>query len=169
MASYYNNNRRYQYGTAVEKEAPQIVTRPRVKKQRKPKTYKKVEVSYVAHPVDRIKLNNAVKICLTVGIAFVMLFSVILLNAQSSKINLQNIAIENEIGDLKDQIEKLNLSITTSCDIKNISDTASEDLGMGFPEHNLVEYVNIPQETVTETENTSNEGFFAGLINLFKH
>ena len=148
--------RNYQYGTAAPKRNFQPRPQPRPQIKRRPKhqvrTYRKVEVRYVDHPVTAARKQNSLKVVLTVAAVFVMLFAVVLVKSYSSSINLENIAIQKEIDQLNDEVAKLNIEITAKCNIKNIANIAEKRLGMSFPANENVRFVEISQEMAEEAD-----------------
>lgn len=150
-----NVYRSYQYGTAAPKRNFQPRPQPRPQVRRRPRqqvrAYRKVEVSYIDHPVTEARRKHSYKVVMTVAAVFVILFAVVLVKSYSSSINLENIAIQKEIDLLNDDVAKLNIEITAKCDIKNIATIAESRLGMTFPDNENVRYVVLPDEVSGET------------------
>ena len=91
-----------------------------------------------------------VKICATAAVVFLMLTLVVAINGLSAKVSLQNVKIQENINDLQEQIEKINVDITTSCDIHSIAQDAEERLDMSFPSDDQVRYVVLDEDLPTE-------------------
>lgn len=161
MEALQRQYRDYQHGTAVPKRAPRPAQPQRRRRQAAPKTYKKVQVSYKMHPLMLAKRSNAVRICMTVALVFVMMVAVIASNAVSAKINLENISIQKNIDNLEEQIDKLNLAISTECDIQRIAQIAEDDLSMSFPSDSQVYYIEFEEEQAIQQAVQPEENFFA--------
>ena len=127
MEALHKSYREYQRGTAAPKRAPRP-TQPERQRRRAPapKTYRKVQIS--------------------VAIIFVMLVAVVAGNAISVKINLENLSIQTNIDNLEKQIDKLNLSISTECDIQKVAQVAENELSMGFPDDAQVYYIEFEEQ-----------------------
>ena len=160
----YRNHRAYQHGTAARSIAaqparPERSTRRAPRQQ--PKSYKKVQISYKTHPLVMAKRSRAMQICLTVALVFVMAVAVVASNAISAQINLENIDIQENIYAMEEQIEQLNLAISTECDVQQVAEVAENDLSMGFPSDSQVYYVELEQEQAVQQVTVEQEsGFF---------
>ncbi len=144
---YRRRYSRYQTGTAAPKYNEPI---RRPKKKVRVREYRKIEVSYREHPLTAQRRKTMVKICATAAVVFLMLTLVVAINGLSSKVSLQNVKIQENINDLQEQIEKINVDITTSCDIHTIAQDAEERLDMSFPSDDQVRYVVIDEDLPTE-------------------
>ena len=146
MEALHRYDSDYQHGTAAPKTAPR--TREGVRRARRPaeKTYRKVQVLYKMHPKMLAKRQNALRICSTVALVF---------------LNLENISIQKNIDSLEARIDKLNLAISTKCDIQQVAKVAEHELSMGFPEDSQVYYMEFEEEPAQEplTQEQS-KGFF---------
>ena len=101
------------------------------------------------------------QLCLTVALVFVMAVAVVASNAISAQINLENIDIQENIYAMEEQIEQLNLAISTECDIQQVAEVAENDLSMGFPSDSQVYYVELEQEQAVQQVTVEQEsGFF---------
>ena len=147
MEALHKSYREYQRGTAAPKRAPRP-TQPERQRRRAPapKSYRKVQISYKMHPLMLAKRDRAVHFCVTVAIIFVMLVAVVAGNAISAKINLENLSIQTNIDNLEKQIDKLNLSISTECDIQKVAQVAENELSMGFPDDAQVYYIEFEEQ-----------------------
>ncbi len=141
----------------LEKEKPQ--PQPRLQPQ---KQYKKVEVKYVVHPANRLKRQSMILNCLTIGICFILLIGVVSSYAKISSLNLENIAIEENIDELEAEVEQKELELSIKCNVQTITSVASEELEMGFPSASQVEKIQFVDRGVTGGEETGqNRGWFS--------
>ena len=153
MEALHKSYREYQRGTAAPKRAPQPAQPGRQRRRAAaPKTYRKVQISYKMHPLTLAKRNNAMRICATVALVFVMMVAVIASNAISAKINLENLGIQANIDNLEEQIDKLNLSISTECDIQKVAQIAENEPSMGFPSDAQVYYIEFEEQQTAQPQ-----------------
>ncbi len=152
MEALHRSYREYQRGAAVPNTLPRKTKRPNQRENRTQKTYRKVQISYKMHPLMLQKRNNAIRICTTVMLVFVMMVAVIASNAISAKINLENLSIQENIDNLKEEIDRLNLSISTQCDIQKVAQIAENELSMSFPGDSQVYYIEFDEQTTEQQE-----------------
>ena len=159
MEALHRYDSDYQHGAAAPKTVPR--TREGARRTRRPaeKTYRKVQVLYKMHPKMLAKRQNALRICSTVALVFLMMVGVVACNAVSAKINLENISIQKNIDSLEARIDKLNLAISTKCDIQQVAKVAEQELSMGFPEDSQVYYMEFEKEPEPQPQEES-KGFF---------
>lgn len=173
MEAYRKTVNGYEYTTPPQKQYDFPGIAPRKKTAPRQKVYKKIQVSYVLHPEQRLKRKNAFLNCATILVVFAMLSIVVAGYAQISSANLENMRAQENIDELEAKVEQLKLEIATKCGLKEVADVAGNKLFMGFPKNSQVQSVVFQTPVTGESIKAVQQGswiseIWDGLIGLLK-
>lgn len=162
--------RAYIDGNTVRKLRPDIEVLPREAEPKRirevPRTNKKAVVMPTQTASEaKAERKEALKTICVVFAVFVMLAMVI---GRYSIINanyLENYKLQANIDSMQEQINTLQLNIAVEDNLDEITRTAQEQLNMGFPNGNQVQYINVNVIEPKPVQEPVEENAFIAFIN----
>lgn len=147
----YNN--RYQYETSPRKLQPEY--EPNVKKRPKKSTTKKSKSQYNKNNKKQQtkvqkKFKNHVKIVKYVLIGFAILFAISYRNSVINEKFAQIKNLKTNLAAVEKENEQLKVNIENSLNLKNVEQSAKENLGMQKLDKSQTVYINLPKEDYVE-------------------
>lgn len=131
-----------------------------------------VEIVEKLHPEQMKKRRKALAYCAAALIVFAMCSMVISGYAAISAVNLENLKLEAQAQEIREQIEKKSVEMASNTDLVSIQSVAKEKLGMDFPKNSQVRYIQVADPPAQETDKgpVDEPGFFQviwkGIVDL---
>ena len=138
---------RYQYGTSPRKLQPEY--EPIQKKYPKKSTARKINPKKSKKIARQTKKAHA-KMIMYLLAGFVILFAISYRNSVIDENFKQTQELKAELATIQKENEQLEVAIESSLNLKNIEETAKNELGMEKLDSSKTRYISLPREDYVE-------------------